>query len=76
MGVFRKRFRYFNTFGGNPVAMAAAQATLQVIEEENLVEHAFTIGQGALSKLKDLVAKYECLGVARGIWIVFGSGDL
>ena len=27
IGSFRKRFRYFNTFGGNPVAMAAAQAT-------------------------------------------------
>ena len=73
IGSFRKRFRYFNTFGGNPVAMAAAQATLQVIEEENLVEHAFTIGQGALSKLKDLVAKYECLGVARGSGLFLGA---
>lgn len=73
IGVFRKRFRYFNTFGGNPVAMAAAQSTLNVIEEENLVNHAFTVGRRALDKLKELVAKYECLGVARGSGLFFGA---
>lgn len=73
IGAFRKRFRYFNTFGGNPVAMAAAQATLSVIEEENLVKHASTVGQRALLKLDDLVARYECLGVARGSGLFFGT---
>ena len=32
------RSRYFNTFGGNPVSIAAAQAVLDVIADENLVE--------------------------------------
>ena len=73
IGVFRKRFRYFNTFGGNPVAMAAAQATLNVIEEENLIEHASIVGQRSLSKLMDLVAKHESLGVARGSGLFFGA---
>ncbi|MYJ87549.1 MAG: aminotransferase class III-fold pyridoxal phosphate-dependent enzyme, partial [Rhodobacteraceae bacterium] len=73
IGIFRKRFRYFNTFGGNPVAMAAAQSTLKVIEEENLVQHAYKVGQRALHKLNNLVAKYDCLGVARGSGLFFGA---
>ncbi|MFF5965155.1 aspartate aminotransferase family protein [Streptomyces collinus] len=36
--------RYFNTFGGNTVAIAAAQATLDVIREEGLLEHARAVG--------------------------------
>ena len=36
--------RYFNTFGGNPVAIAAAQATLDVLRDEGLVENARAIG--------------------------------
>ena len=35
-----------STFGGNPVACAAALATLHVIERDGLVEHARTLGRG------------------------------
>ncbi len=35
LNAFRKAFRYFNTFGGNPVSCAAAMAVLDVLEEEN-----------------------------------------
>ncbi len=41
---FGKNIRYFNTFGGNPVAMAAALATLRVIQDEKLMENAATVG--------------------------------
>ncbi len=37
---FAKNMRYFNTFGGNPVAIAAAQATLDVLRDEGLIENA------------------------------------
>ena len=40
MAAFREAFGYFNTFGGNPVACAAAMAVLDVIEEEGLMAHA------------------------------------
>ncbi|WP_284164850.1 aminotransferase class III-fold pyridoxal phosphate-dependent enzyme [Frigidibacter sp. SD6-1] len=40
MAAFREAFGYFNTFGGNPVACAAAMAVLDVIEEEGLMDHA------------------------------------
>ncbi|WP_264813196.1 aminotransferase class III-fold pyridoxal phosphate-dependent enzyme, partial [Gluconacetobacter sacchari] len=36
--------RYFNTFGGNSVAIAAAQATLDVIRDEQLVANAQRVG--------------------------------
>ncbi|MEL9991939.1 MAG: acetyl ornithine aminotransferase family protein [Thermoproteus sp.] len=34
-----------NTFGGNPVAASAALATIEVIEEEGLLEHAYRLGE-------------------------------
>ncbi len=39
LAAFSDEIPYFNTFGGNPVAMAAAQAVLTVIQEEGLQEH-------------------------------------
>ena len=54
MSSFRSAFGYFNTFGGNPVSCAAATATLQVIEEENLVENARIIGKYSLERLKNI----------------------
>ena len=41
---FGKNIRYFNTFGGNSVAIAAAQAVLNVICEESLMENALKVG--------------------------------
>ena len=39
------RGSHANTFGGNPVAAAAALATLEVIEEEDLLRHAESLGE-------------------------------
>lgn len=41
---FGANIRYFNTFGGNTVAMAAASAVLDVIENQKLVENAAKVG--------------------------------
>ena len=41
---FSRAFRYFNTFGGNPVSCAAAMAVLDVLEDENLQENARAVG--------------------------------
>ena len=35
---------FFNTFGGNPVSMAAALAVLEVIEDERIIENAAGVG--------------------------------
>ncbi len=55
------------TYGGNPVACAAALAAIEVMESENLCERATAIGQAVLEKFRPLVA--ECDGVVdvRGV---------
>lgn len=44
IAAFADRGRYFNTFGGNPVAIAAAQATLDVVRDEDLPGNARRVG--------------------------------
>ena len=41
---FGEKARYFNTFGGNPVAAAAGMAVLDVIEDEGLQKNSLRIG--------------------------------
>jgi 4-aminobutyrate aminotransferase-like enzyme len=41
---FNARSRYFNTFGGSSVSIAAAQATLDVLRDEELIESAGLMG--------------------------------
>lgn len=73
MHEFRKSFRYFNTFGGNPVSCAAAMATLKVIIEENLQENARIVGDYALEGLRDLATRHEAIGDVRGSGLFFGA---
>lgn len=57
------------TYGGNPVACAAALAVLDVIEEEKLCARATHIGQVIDKRLRALAARAEfvCIGNVRGI---------
>jgi len=63
---------YFNTFGGNPVAMAAAQAVLNVINTEGLQEHSRVVGAKLLAELSTLKEKYACVGDVRGAGLFIG----
>lgn len=69
---FQDVFKYFNTFGGNPVSAAAAMATLQVIEDEKLVENACDVGAYALEQLQGLAGKYDVIADVRGAGLFFG----
>jgi len=60
------------TFGGNPIACAAAVATIDVLKEEGLVENAKTLGEYALSKLTELKEKHPVMGTVRGIGLMLG----
>lgn len=51
---FGREVRYFNTFGGNTVSIAAAQATLDVLREERLQQNAATIGARLLEGFRSL----------------------
>ena len=55
-----------STFGGNPVAIAAALATLDVIEKEHLLENAASVGSHILKRMADWPAKLKLVGDVRG----------
>ncbi|RDD96949.1 aspartate aminotransferase family protein [Paracoccus pantotrophus] len=63
---FGAKARYFNTFGGNPVAAAAGLAVLQVIRDEGLQENAREVGGFLKQGLADLTAEREDIGHLRG----------
>ena len=54
------------TYGGNPMACAAAYATLQVFEEENILDNVNRVGTFILEKLKKMKANHKIIGDVRG----------
>jgi 4-aminobutyrate aminotransferase-like enzyme len=69
---FGQKVRYFNTFGGNPVCVAAASAVLDVIEEEGLQANAAATGAYLRARLARLAAESALLSGARGVGLYFG----
>jgi 4-aminobutyrate aminotransferase-like enzyme len=68
---FGRSVRYFNTFGGNTVSVAAAQATLDVLRDEGLIENARVIGEHLLRDLgaidSPLIADVRGAGLFIGV---------
>jgi ornithine--oxo-acid transaminase len=66
-----------STFAKTDIAMAAGLATLQVLEDENIMENAATIGAAIQSDLAAMIGRYEFVKAVRGkglmIAIEFGS---
>ena len=54
------------TYGGNPIACAAALGAMETMEEENLVARARHIGEILGSSLRALAKKYPVIGEVRG----------
>jgi ornithine--oxo-acid transaminase len=74
-GVFNSMERcvvHSNTFGQNDMAMAAAIATIQVIEEEKLVENAAAMGDHIMKTLKPIAEKCPFVSAVRGKGLMFG----
>lgn len=69
---FGSDMRYFNTFGGNTVAIAAAQATFDVIRNEKLTENAFKVGKQIRDGLQELASRDERIGDVRGAGLYIG----
>ncbi len=59
------------TYGGNPVACAAAEATVRLLQE-GLLENATRLGAVLMSGLCDLQARYPVLGDVRGLGLMIG----
>jgi 4-aminobutyrate aminotransferase/(S)-3-amino-2-methylpropionate transaminase len=54
------------TYGGNPIACAAALGAIEVIEQDNLVERAKKIGKIMHDELTDMMKRYSIIGEVRG----------
>ncbi len=63
---FATGMEYFNTFGGNPVSCVVGSAVLDVIEDDDLQEHARVVGERLAEGFADLAARHEVIGDSRG----------
>jgi 4-aminobutyrate aminotransferase-like enzyme len=61
-----------STFGGNPVSCRAASATIQVIEEEGLLENAAAMGARLRAGLDELKGRHTLIGDVRGMGLMQG----
>jgi 4-aminobutyrate aminotransferase-like enzyme len=69
---FGEQIDYFNTFGGNPVAAAAALAVLDVIDEEGLLKNAHEVGRHLERGLAELANEHPIIGDVRGSGLFWG----
>jgi len=60
-----------STFGGNPVAVAASLATIELLEQE-LVNNAARVGSHLMARLRDLPQRFPMVGDVRGLGLMIG----
>jgi 4-aminobutyrate aminotransferase-like enzyme len=64
---FGREVRYFNTFGGSNVSVAAAQATLDVVRDEGLIANAAEVGSYLAASLQSLGLTVRAAGLFVGV---------
>ncbi len=64
--------QHATTFGGTPLACAAALAVIDVIEDDNLLQNAARMGDLFIEKLKQVAAKYSFVSEVRGAGLMIG----
>ena len=69
---FGRNIRYFNTFGGNSVSIAAAQAVLDVIGDEDLMGNADAVGRYLRTQIASMAGGYEQVAEVRGAGLFVG----
>ena len=65
-GGFKEMLRHSYTYSGHPVACAAAVKTLEIMERENVVDNARTMGKYLFDTLKSSLRKHRMVGEIRG----------
>jgi predicted acetylornithine/succinylornithine family transaminase len=61
-----------STFGGNPLACAAALATLEELQERRLPEHAAELGDELLTRLRQVATRAHVVRDVRGLGLMIG----
>jgi 4-aminobutyrate aminotransferase len=61
-----------STFGGNPVACAAANATIDVIEDENLLQHVTDLGKYTVDRLQRFMTSHPSIRRVEGKGLMIG----
>lgn len=69
---FAAEVKYFNTFGGNPVAAAAGLAVLDVIADEGLIANAQAVGAYLRDGLREIGNRHIQIGDVRGAGLFIG----
>lgn len=69
---FAAEVKYFNTFGGNPVAAAAGLAVLDVIDGEGLMQNARESGRYLMDGLREIANRHVEIGDVRGAGLFIG----
>jgi 4-aminobutyrate aminotransferase-like enzyme len=72
LAAFGRECRYFNTFGGNPVSMAAGMAVLDVVEREGLMANAQRVGSYLRAQIAKLAESHALIGDVRGAGLFVG----
>ncbi len=60
------------TYGGNPLATAAAEKVLELFEKNHIIEHVREVAPYLEQRLDELVAKHDCILARRGVGLMQG----
>jgi 4-aminobutyrate aminotransferase len=63
--------QHASTFGGNPVAVAASLATIELLED-SLIENAANIGAHIMDRIRDWPQRFPMVGDVRGLGLMIG----
>jgi 4-aminobutyrate aminotransferase-like enzyme len=63
---------YASTYASNPLGIAAARATLEIVERDRLVERVGVLGELLDERLGALHSRFENLGQVRGLGLLYG----
>ena len=72
LDAFAENNPYFNTFAGNPVSMAAAQAVLDYIREHDILAHTHEMGEKLREAMRDVASRHPQLADVRGAGLFNG----
>ena len=61
-----------STFGGNPVALAAGRAVIEVMKEEKILDNASRVGEAILKRAREWMDTYDIVGDVRGKGLMIG----